>query len=125
MTPHEAEVPFDEFNAAFAIMSVTDWVTIFKTISLDEASRDRSLHSERLVEADSEANPMPTGQVMDKSSPEEYLDSVHKNYLNCGNLDLVIVDTDGFAKCVDDDTASCGTGPYEVPSSEDIIQLRK
>ena len=120
----EVEFPFSEFNSAFRIMSVVDWTVLFKTVSLDEASKGRSLNSERLVALDPDDNPMPEGQVMDQASPEAYLDVVHRGYLNCGNLDVVVVDTDDFARCVDDGTASQGTGPFEVPSGPEIEQLR-
>ena len=125
--PVAAEVPYDEFNLALRIMLNTDWVTLFKTVGLDEAARQRSMTDEVLVPIDEDANPMPEGAVMDQPSATEYLQVVHNGYLNCGNLDLIVVDTEAFAEsCTDgDDNASCVTGPFEVPSSESIIQLRK
>ena len=103
----------------------TDWLVLFKTVGLDEASRMRSMKDEALVPIDEDANPMPEGVVMDQPSATDYLQVVHGGYLNCGNLDLIVVDTEAFARTVDDDTASCDTGPFEIASSEEIIQLRK
>ena len=119
-------MPYAEFNLALRIMINTDWTVLFKTVGLDEASRLRTMKNEVLVPVDEDANPMPEGAVMDQPSAADYLEVVHGGYLNCGNLDLIVVDTEAFAEsCDNDDTASCATGPFEVPSSEDIIQLRK
>ena len=124
--PVAAAVPYTEFNLALRIMLNTDWPVLFKTVGLDEASRLRSMKHEALVPVDEEANPMPEGAVMDQSSAADYLQVVHGGYLNCGNLDLIVVDTEAFAESCDvDDNASCVTGPFEIPSSEEIIQLRK
>ena len=84
------------------------------------------MKDEVLVLVDEDADPMPEDAVMNQPTASEYLQVVHEGYFNCGNLDLIVVDTEAFAEsCVDDDNASCATGPFEIASSEEVIQLRK
>lgn len=105
-----------------------DWTSLFKTVGLNKASYSRSLKSERLVPADPSEDPMPSGSVMNYPSAEEYLEAVHGSYLNCGNANLHVVssnviDTEGFVRSMNPETASAGTGPFEVPSHEASHQL--
>ena len=105
-----------------------DWTSLFKTVGLSQTSYARSLKSERLVPADPVEDPMPSGSVMVYSSAEEYLEAVHGSYLNCGNANLHVVssnviDTGGFVRSMNPETASAGTGPFEIPSPEAAQQL--
>ena len=101
---------------------------VFRTISLNNASRARSLKLEKLVPTNLEENPMPDGSILTFDSSESYLKWVHSAYMNCGNADLQVVlntalDTDAFVASMDPETSSAGTGPFEIPSPEDLQRL--
>ena len=106
-----------------------DWTTLFKTVGLCKARIARSLKHERLVPVEPEENPMPEGSVMGHENAEEYLRSVHETHMNNADPDLYVIhedveaNVDGFVQSMDPETSSAGTGPFEVPSSDDLKQL--
>ena len=107
----------------------TDWPNLFKTVGLSRARLARSLKHERLVPIEPEENPMPSGTVMGHETAEDYLRTVNESFMNPSNPDLYVIpdaiSTEGFISSMDPENSSSGTGPFEIPSEDDMKQLHK
>ena len=106
-----------------------DWPNLFRTVGLSRARLARSLKHERFVPIKTEENPMPSGSVMGHETAEDYLRTVNESFMNPSNPDLYVIPeaicNEGFVTSMDAENSSSGTGPFEIPSDDDMKKLHK